>query len=195
MNFSKQLKKYRELNQLSQEKLAEKIYVTRQTISKWENDKSYPDIHNLVALSILFDISLDELIKGDVKIMKNVIVNEQMNKETKKMLLCLGLILIIGIPSAVLFEGIKGLIPFGVLWAFTMYYGIRIDNIKKKNNIKTYKEIIAFSEGDSNLETLQNQRNNKKYFLEKCFIVGIFTAAFGLLAWLIVLATNFLMNI
>lgn len=49
MNFSKQLKKYRELNGYSQEILAEKIYVTRQTISKWENDKTYPDIHNLIA--------------------------------------------------------------------------------------------------------------------------------------------------
>jgi len=75
MNFSKQLKKYRELNNLSQEALAEKIYVTRQTISKWENDKTYPDIHNLIALSILFDISLDELVKGDVKVMKNEVSN------------------------------------------------------------------------------------------------------------------------
>ncbi|WP_442760551.1 helix-turn-helix domain-containing protein, partial [Enterococcus italicus] len=70
MNFSKQLKKYRELNGYSQETLAEKIYVTRQTISKWENDKTYPDIHNLIALSVLFDITLDELVKGDVETMK-----------------------------------------------------------------------------------------------------------------------------
>jgi transcriptional regulator with XRE-family HTH domain len=87
MNFSKQLKKYRELNLLSQEMLAEKIYVTRQTISKWENDRSYPDIHNLVALSILFDISLDELVKGDMIIMKNAIANEKMDKDVKGMLL------------------------------------------------------------------------------------------------------------
>ena len=59
MNFSKQLKEYRKLNGFNQEGLAEKIYVTRQTISKWENDKNYPDIHNLITLSILFDISLD----------------------------------------------------------------------------------------------------------------------------------------
>ncbi|MBP1042902.1 helix-turn-helix transcriptional regulator [Vagococcus sp. BWB3-3] len=64
MNFAKQLKKYREVSGLSQTDLAEKIYVTRQTISKWEKGKTYPDIQALIALSKLFDISLDELIKG-----------------------------------------------------------------------------------------------------------------------------------
>ena len=47
---------------LSQEELAEKIYVTRQTISNWENDKSYPDIHSLLLLSSTFHISLAELL-------------------------------------------------------------------------------------------------------------------------------------
>lgn len=50
MNFSKQLKIYRERDGLSQEELTEKIYVTRQTISKGENDHTYPDIHNVIAL-------------------------------------------------------------------------------------------------------------------------------------------------
>lgn len=44
MELSAQIKKYRTDMNLSQEELAEKIYVTRQTISNWENDKSYPDI-------------------------------------------------------------------------------------------------------------------------------------------------------
>lgn len=73
MNFSKQLKKYREYNHFAQEELAEKIYVTRQTISKWETEKSYPDIHNLIALSVLFQISLDELIIGDIEPMKELL--------------------------------------------------------------------------------------------------------------------------
>lgn len=47
MNLSKQIKKHRERLSLSQEGLAEKLYVSRQTISNWENEKSYPDVHNL----------------------------------------------------------------------------------------------------------------------------------------------------
>ena len=70
MNLSKQIKKLREEAGYSQEELSEKIYVSRQTISNWENERSYPDIHNLLLLSVLFNVTLDELVKGDVETMK-----------------------------------------------------------------------------------------------------------------------------
>lgn len=71
MKFDEQLKFYRTKNNLSQEGLAEKLYVSRQTISNWENKKSFPDIHNLLLLSVLFDVSLDTLVKGEIEKMKN----------------------------------------------------------------------------------------------------------------------------
>lgn len=70
MNLNKQIKNYREEFNFSQEELAKKLFVSRQTISNWENERSYPDIHNLLLLSVLFDVSLDELVKGDVEKMK-----------------------------------------------------------------------------------------------------------------------------
>lgn len=193
MNFSKQLKKYRKLNGFNQEDLAEKIYVTRQTISKWENDKTYPDIHNLIALSILFDVSLDELVKGDVDKMKRIMEQEKMDKNTKGMGIFLGLMLIIGIPSMIIWE-VMGYILFVILAAIGMYFAIKIEIIKRKNNIKTYKEIIAFSEKNSNLDELREQRNRKNYFIEKILIVLVFTFCFGFLAWVIKLLTIYLMN-
>lgn len=60
MEVSKQIKKYRNDMQFSQEELAEKIYVSRQTISNWETAKNYPDIHSLLRLSSLFNVSLDQ---------------------------------------------------------------------------------------------------------------------------------------
>lgn len=60
MDLSHQIKKYRKQLAFFQEELAEKLYVSRQTISNWENERSYPDIHNLLLLSVLFDVSLDE---------------------------------------------------------------------------------------------------------------------------------------
>ena len=87
MNLSKQIKKHRERLSLSQEGLAEKLYVSRQTISNWENEKSYPDVHNLLLLSVLFDVSLDELVKGDVEQMKETIEKTEMDRYTKMMLL------------------------------------------------------------------------------------------------------------
>ena len=79
MNFGHQIKYYRQRDHLSQESLAEKLYVSRQTISNWENDKSYPDIHNLLMLSSLFDVSLDDLVKGDVEIMERKLKESRFN--------------------------------------------------------------------------------------------------------------------
>ena len=52
---------------LTQEQVAEFLGVTRQTISNWENGKTYPDIINVIKMSEYYDISLDELLKGNQK--------------------------------------------------------------------------------------------------------------------------------
>jgi len=64
MTFGEKLKKLRNDNQLTQDELAEKIYVTRTAISKWETDKGYPSIDSLKQLSNLFEVSIDELISN-----------------------------------------------------------------------------------------------------------------------------------
>ena len=63
--FGEKLKKLRTDNQLTQEELAEKLFVTRTAISKWETGKGYPSIDSLKALSNLFGISIDDLIADD----------------------------------------------------------------------------------------------------------------------------------
>lgn len=80
MDISKQIKKYRLDSKLSQEDLAEKVFVTRQTISNWENGKNYPDINSLVLLSTLFGVSLDILVKGDLEEMKEEIKTEDIKR-------------------------------------------------------------------------------------------------------------------
>src|SRR5574344_1246502 len=80
MELHNQIKKYRNCMNLSQEELAEKVFVTRQTISNWENNKSYPDIYSLLLLSTTFNISLDQLIKGDLTIMKEEINNNELKQ-------------------------------------------------------------------------------------------------------------------
>jgi len=73
MELGKQIKKLRTEANLSQEELAERIFVSRQTISNWENDRNYPDIKSLLLLSEVFQVSLDNLVKGDLKEMKREI--------------------------------------------------------------------------------------------------------------------------
>ena len=73
MEFAHQLRQHRIEKGLSQDDLAGAIYVSRQTISSWENNKTYPDMQSLLLLSDLFDVSVDSLVKGDVEEMKEVL--------------------------------------------------------------------------------------------------------------------------
>ena len=61
MEIGKKLKEARINSGLTQEQVAEDIKVTRQTISNWENERSYPDIMNVIDLSNLYSLSLDDL--------------------------------------------------------------------------------------------------------------------------------------
>ncbi|BDZ29644.1 helix-turn-helix transcriptional regulator [Lactiplantibacillus sp. WILCCON 0030] len=73
-----QLRAHRKAAHLSQAALAQQLYVSRQTISNWENGKSLPDIYSLIALSDLFEISLDDFIKGDVRMQKRLDTDQQL---------------------------------------------------------------------------------------------------------------------
>lgn len=85
MEIGKKLKNARIEAGLTQEKAAEKIDVSRQTISNWENEKSYPDIISVIALSDLYSVSLDELLKGDQKIAEHLEESTNVVKSNKKL--------------------------------------------------------------------------------------------------------------
>ena len=85
MEIWKKLKNARIEAGLTQEKAAEKIDVSRQTISNWENEKSYPDIISVIALSDLYSVSLDELLKGDQKMAEHLEESTNVVKSNKKM--------------------------------------------------------------------------------------------------------------
>lgn len=148
---------------LSQEELAEKIYVTRQTISNWENNKSYPDIHSLLLLSSIFNISLDQLVKGDVKIMQEEINKEELRKFNQYGVILTPLLILVTVSPVplVVFLGYYGLIAFGILFVVAMYFAIKIEKYKKNNNIQTYREIMAFVEG-KRLDEIEKAKEYEK---------------------------------
>ena len=84
MKIGEQIRMLRKNENISQEQLGRKLNVTRQAIYKWENDRGYPDIQNLITLSELFDISIDELIKKDsafqgrIKVKGGIISNRRL---------------------------------------------------------------------------------------------------------------------
>ena len=85
MNIGQKLKHTRLSAGLTQESVAEKIGVSRQTISNWENDRSYPDIVSVIALSNLYSISLDELLKEDLKMVEYLQESTDVVKSRQKL--------------------------------------------------------------------------------------------------------------
>lgn len=65
MTFAEKLKSIRKQAGMSQEQLTEKLGVSRQAVTKWETDSGIPDIENMMAISVLFDISIDELLSNE----------------------------------------------------------------------------------------------------------------------------------
>ena len=158
MELGKQIKMHRQEAELSQEELANRVYVSRQTILNWENDKSYPDVNSLVLLSEIFQISLDKLIKGDIGVMKEVIQKEEIEK-MKRYGRIYTIMLIVTVVSAVplfMWLGVWAFIPWGLIWAISMYFALKIEKVKKDNDVQSYKEIVAFSEGKL-LDDIQKQ--------------------------------------
>lgn len=174
MELGKQIKFYRNKIAMSQEELADRIYVSRQTISNWENDKSYPDIHSLVLLSEVFQISIDELVKGDIHMMKEVILNEDVMKMKRyeKMYTILLIVTLVSVAPLFIWLGNKAWFIWISFYLGAMYYALKIEKLKKEHDIYTYKEIIAFYEGKK-LDEIQRQREiGKRPYQRILLVVG-----------------------
>ena len=86
MEIGKKLKDARMKSGFTQETVAERINVSRQTISNWENEKSYPDIISVIELSSLYSISLDDLLKGDERMMEHLEESTNVVKSNQKLI-------------------------------------------------------------------------------------------------------------
>ena len=175
MNLGSQIKRYRSELSMSQDELAEKVFVSRQSISNWENDKTYPDIKSLLLLSEVFQVSLDQLIKGDLEIMKKEISTQELAELQKDSLIYavfLIFMLIAPIPLTHFFSW-WGILAYVLISGVGLYYGFRIEKHKKKYDIQTFKEIDAFFEGKS-LSEIEKARESGKRPYQKALaaIVG-----------------------
>lgn len=149
MKLGKKIKYYRNEKAITQDELAERVFVSRQTISNWENDKSYPDINSILLLSEVLDVPIDNLIKGDVEQMKDEINTGEVREikiYSTMMQVSLLLAVVLLIPLIKLI-GLYALIPCFGLWGCGMASAIKVEKIKRNNDVQTFKEIVAFTEG------------------------------------------------
>ena len=94
MEISEKLKEARQKTGMTQDQIAEKIMVSRVTVSNWENGKSLPDIVSLISLSDLYGISLDELVKGDSKMTEKVKKDAKDAESNKRLILTVAILVI-----------------------------------------------------------------------------------------------------
>lgn len=161
MELSRQLRMKREKHGLSQDEVAKTIFVSRQTISNWENDRTYPDVQSLLILSQLYDTTVDELIQGDIVIMQQAIKDDSRKMKLLSIgvaaFAAMGFIFLLAFsliwqePSGIgrFSKGnIAGLATFGVLYVISFGMAIAIDRLKKKHDIVTFREIDRFLKGE-----------------------------------------------
>ena len=132
MDVGKQIKKFRQDLKLSQEELASKIFVTRQTISNWENGKNYPDVNSLVMLSQL-NTSLDILVKGDVIEMEKQVEQDNVRRFKRDTVIFTVLIILTVVSTVPLFLYLElsGIVLWLLIAGVMIYYAMRLNKQKR----------------------------------------------------------------
>ena len=195
MNIGSQIKNYREQLKISQEELADKIFVTRQKISNCENNKNYPDIKSLSLLSFNFNVSVDDLIKGDVEKMKEIIDEKEIKKlnfYSKILTICYAILIFIAVQLFMWIER-YAFIPMGIVFIITIFFALKVEKLKKDNDIQTYKEIVAFSEGKK-LNMIDKKVEIGKRPYQKILLAVGSAIITMLICFLIGLLMNFFLN-
>ena len=178
MKFGDNLRQIRKNKKMSQEQLAEKVNVTRQSVSKWENGESYPEMNNILELCKIFNCKLNDLVHTDMadissldeEIVMNVVkFNEKKQKEVKTLS---NVISMIGKIGAIV---LKVAIPFIILAMILVPYvinnveiknneiGFKTDNIKiiNENKIEIHDIIVGeFDIEDEDYDVIEMFNNN-----------------------------------
>lgn len=187
MELGQQLKAHRKELGISQDELAEKIFVSRQSISNWENNKTYPDIHTLLLLAETFGVSLDELIKGDVEEMKKEI-NAQERAGFNRDSVCFaifGIVTVLSIAPLYAFLDYIGCLIWALIVGVAGYFCGRVELYKTMFDIQTYKEILAFQQGAdlSTLSAVRAERNVVKHRASKAAMAIVAALIGGVCAY------------
>lgn len=196
MELPKQLKANRERLGLSQEETAKRIFVSRQTVSNWETGKTCPDVQSLLLLSNLFGVSIDELVKGDVETMKNDISKESRRlKRLGRAMAGFMLAALAMVAGAIVLRDVGKASPLGMsylsfativfaglLWLCSFASAIRAEILKRRNNLVTYREIVAFEQGTPVEEVRKQDALGRKHPVIHSLIMTAAGASTALIA-------------
>ena len=125
-------------------------------------------------LSEVFKVSLDKLIKGDVDVMKDVIQKEEVDKMNHygKIYTIMLIVTVVSVVPLFMWLGLWAFIPWGIVWMVSMYFVSKFEIIKKDNDVQTYKEIVAFSEGKLLDDIYKQQEIGKRPYQKMLLVIG-----------------------
>lgn len=157
MEVGQRLKGLRAEAHMSQDDLAARVYVSRQTISSWENGKTYPDVQSLLLLSEIFDVTVDSLIKGDVEAMTKTVDSDA--RTMKRLSYVMTVFIVLTVIACGWFsfqvavwdwpieQAVPTIVLALVLWGIAMFAALWAERIKKEHDLITYREILAYCNG------------------------------------------------
>lgn len=154
MEVGNRIREEREGLGISQEELARRIFVSRQTVSNWETGKTYPDVQSLLLLSNLFGASVDSLVKGDVEAMQEEMENYELDRFKIRVFrrIALALLAVGAVMLAVLV--VQGERPFSPLFVLALVllaagtpFAHMADRVERSHDIDTVREVKAFLDG------------------------------------------------
>ena len=180
MELAGQIKKHRQALGISQEALAEKIYVSRQTISNWETARTYPDVQSLLLLSVAFDISIVETMEESVRKADHSLIWMY----AAEMLLTVIAIVALFFALDSFIEknttsGFACLLVFAATFATALGLSFAVKKAKVRNNILTYQEILAFCAGEEPNRTSRYNAFVRKHKSAHDMLLVMLSAIFG----------------
>lgn len=162
MQIGARIRDHRTQAGMSQDDLAMRVYVSRQTISSWETDRTYPDVQSLLLLSNIFGVSIDALVREDSPEMREALAagSKRMRRlgivMTAFGLACLawviaGIIMDLDVPCIVM--------PAVILFAPASVAAFRVDKMRHDNQLYAYQSVEAYLAGeDPDVNSRFNQR-------------------------------------
>lgn len=135
---------------ITQEALAERVYVTRQTISNWENGKTFPDIESLLLLSDVFGVPVDAIVKGGMSAMEERASQEQARRFREDSA-TYGVMLAVSVAALAASVATLNLLAGAVsaaMYGVSLFFAFRLERQKRDFDVQSFREIVAFMRGE-----------------------------------------------
>lgn len=183
MKVSEQLKQLRQQRQWNQDRVAERIHVSRQTVSNWENDKTLPDIQSLLLLADLYQVTLDDLVRGELNMVefkrtKRLLIGYSIGIGAAVLVFLLACFLQVRVPAYTGWWRLMGSIAL----IFQAYFSVKDWRLSKQKNIFTMAEIMHY------LKTGQlrpSTHRRRRIILESVLAALLGAVLGGGFAWLV----------